>query len=424
MNTKIINLNEKMKNGENVIEDLKVLILNIETFDDILIKYTIDSFNEIVRTMKNPNIIFTDPSNFIQKHNLLIKALLIHTSNLSVYLIDAFRNNNYPLVKMLMDTGVKFEMCYLSEISHFYCFRLINYLSKQQNFRTDFVVMEHLSKLFAKTGNLNMIRFMKNKGFHIIPQTLVIAAKYGHNNVVNYLLNNGFCSNISEALLEACKNGRLSCVKLLFKKDKIEDGSLLAWAALNGHVQLMKYFKLENSEIDIGIYTKLRNSILTEKNVNGVKLDSDERSNSDENIFNSSKCIGKCKNMLIEWSSENDIEKTNVNINNNMETNTNILNKFHNVDHLLLDSTNEIMDLKDELNNTNQQIKLLKQDILDLALNDDDNNNNKIILLERKLSLFQWGIIIFGTGFLCKQFISNKGGTNYISGMFEPLKIQ
>lgn len=112
----------------------------------------------------------------------------------------------------------------------------------------------------TNNGQLHVVKFLvENFGDDLYEevsqkQFVDIAAKRGHNNFINYFIEQGFNASKQggDALVYAAENGRLDSVKFWLEKGANihhKDDSSLKWAAVNGKTGTVKYLVEQGADI-------------------------------------------------------------------------------------------------------------------------------------------------------------------------------
>lgn len=112
----------------------------------------------------------------------------------------------------------------------------------------------------TNNGQLNIVKFLvENFGDDLYEevsqkQFVDIAAKCGHNEVINYFIEQGFNANEQggDALVHAAENGQIDSVKFLLGKGADihhKDDSALKWAAANGKTDTVKFLAEQGANI-------------------------------------------------------------------------------------------------------------------------------------------------------------------------------
>lgn len=96
----------------------------------------------------------------------------------------------------------------------------------------------------ASGGNLEILKFLRDKGFQWDSFTVLYGAKRGHFDVIEYCLKER-CPASSWAVHAAVSEHRFQMVKFLVAKGvPVDEGSCIA-AARTGDIQILRYFKEE-----------------------------------------------------------------------------------------------------------------------------------------------------------------------------------
>lgn len=108
-------------------------------------------------------------------------------------------------------------------------------------------------KYAIKSGNLNLVKYLHKERHADIKLQLIYAVRYGHIDIINYLIENGAnvnpevaCSNIMK---EAIQSGNIAIFDLLLNKGLKMDYSELSTAIQCGDLMFAKYFLEKEPDI-------------------------------------------------------------------------------------------------------------------------------------------------------------------------------
>ncbi|KAJ3221942.1 hypothetical protein HK099_002946, partial [Clydaea vesicula] len=135
-----------------------------------------------------------------------------------------------------------FDAVYMDDVITFGDLKLIRYIS---NKRVELFNIWSID-LAANRGDLEIVKFLLEKGTRYTTFAINIAARYGHLEVIKYLSENGTEGCTTRALDNAAGNGHLEVVQYL-SENRTEGCTTKAIdnAAAYGHMEVVKYL-LEN----------------------------------------------------------------------------------------------------------------------------------------------------------------------------------
>ena len=99
----------------------------------------------------------------------------------------------------------------------------------------------------AREGELSLVMHVVKKDTYKVKEALRRASENGHVEVVEFLLEKGYDIHMSGdyPLRIACRNGHFNLVKILVEKYKADidayDGQALRWAKESGHLHIVSY---------------------------------------------------------------------------------------------------------------------------------------------------------------------------------------
>ena len=98
----------------------------------------------------------------------------------------------------------------------------------------------------CKNGDLELVKYLVEKGVHVDDYAIRYASEYGHFEIVKYLFEKG--APISDwAISNASENGHFEIVKYLFKKGAPIDEYAISFASGRGHYEIVKYLVSVNA---------------------------------------------------------------------------------------------------------------------------------------------------------------------------------
>ena len=98
----------------------------------------------------------------------------------------------------------------------------------------------------CKNGDLELVKYLVEKGVHVDDYAIRYASEYGHFEIVKYLFEKG--APISDwAISNASMHGHLEIVKYLFEKGASIDIHAIHWALRSGRIDVVKYLVSVNA---------------------------------------------------------------------------------------------------------------------------------------------------------------------------------
>ena len=141
------------------------------------------------------------------------------------------------LVRTLPMDGDTWMRCALTALQHGNCEVLVATL---ENFNGT-EDMQQLVQASCRYGDRRCMKALMWEGISFPASSLTIACKYGHLEMVNFLLDRGFRDDADNtAFLWSCRSGHAEIAELLVNRSQVDDvnvgdGLALRYACINGH---------------------------------------------------------------------------------------------------------------------------------------------------------------------------------------------
>lgn len=108
------------------------------------------------------------------------------------------------------------------------------------------VLRYNACSIAAKGGHIDMLRYLRYKGYNWCNDTCSRAAEYGHIETLRWLKEEG-CRFDSWVHLKAAENGHLDIIKYIGLENINDVTELSCFAAQGGHIEILEW--LENNNV-------------------------------------------------------------------------------------------------------------------------------------------------------------------------------